>query len=60
MGFVGTLEHCCGVIIVMIYISVMICISERFLVRQVGAKGAGGRNHVITVDLNIYTVMCAE
>jgi len=22
--------------------------------------GAGGRNHGITVDLNIYTVMCAE
>jgi hypothetical protein len=30
------------------------------LVRQVADKGAGGRNHGITVDLNIYTVMCAE
>ena len=41
--------------------TVMIYISEHvFLVRQVAAKGTGGRNHGITVDLNIYTVMCAE
>jgi hypothetical protein len=31
-----------------------------FLVRQVVAEDAGGRNHGITFDLNIYTVMCAE
>jgi len=39
--------------------NIMIYISEHvFLVRQVAAKGAGGRNHGITVDLNVFIQLC--